>query len=131
MEEIKQEYGNNNTSQIVSKYKDQVNDVVNGENIQLAKELMDQIRSLNFSLVDQGAGVALDIAMIKGFDDEFNTHDWSNINQARALLNQAKQIISTNPTKASLRPIVVGLYDLLPNLDRPITEDDDETVLTN
>jgi ABC-type microcin C transport system duplicated ATPase subunit YejF len=92
---------------------------------------MDQIRSLNFSLVDQGAGVALDIAMIKGFDDEFNTHDWSNINQARALLNQAKQIISTNPTKASLRPIVVGLYDLLPNLDRPITEDDDETVLTN
>ena len=26
---------------------------------------MDQIRSLNFSLVDQGAGVALDIAMIK------------------------------------------------------------------
>lgn len=131
LEEINQEYGNNNTSQIVSKYKDQVNDVVNGENIQLAKELMDQIRSLNFSLVDQGAGVALDIAMIKGFDDEFNTHDWSNINQARALLNQAKQIISTNPTKASLRPIVVGLYDLLPNLDRPITEDDDETVLTN
>ena len=131
LEEINQEYGNNNTSKIVSKYKDQVNDVVNEENIQLAKELMDQIRSLNFSLMDQGAGVALDIAMIKGFDDEFNTHDWSNINQARALLNQAKQIISTNPTKASLRPIVVGLYDLLPNLDRPIYEDDDDTVLTN
>jgi molecular chaperone DnaK len=131
LDEINQEFGDNNTSQIVSKYKEQVNDVLNEENTQLAKELMDQIRNLNFALMDQGAGVALDITMIKGFDDEFNTHDWSNINQARALLNQAKQIISTNPTKASLRPIVVGLYDLLPNLDRPITEDDDETVLTN
>jgi hypothetical protein len=68
--------------------------------------------------------------MIKGFDDEFSTHDWSNSTQARTLINQAKQIIAQNPTKSALRPIVIKLYDLLPDVETggPITDKD---VLTN
>jgi molecular chaperone DnaK len=131
LEEINIKYGDDNTAQIVSKLKQQVANVSADKNIQLAKQLIDHIRDLNFTLVDQGAGVALDIGLIKGFDDEFNTCEWSDANKARGLINQAKQIIALNPTKASLRPIVIALYDLLPELDRPIGEEDDDTVLTN
>lgn len=131
LEEINIQYGDEKTAQIISKFKQQVSNVSSDKNIQLAKQLIENIRTLNFALVDKGAGVALDIGIIKGFDDEFNTCEWSDANKARGLINQAKQIIASNPTKASLRPIVIALYDLLPDMDRPIVEGDDDTVLTN
>jgi hypothetical protein len=65
--------------------------------------------------VDQGAGVAMEISMIKGFDDNFDMHDWKDEGQARNLINQAKGIINANnATKENLRPIVGQLYRLLP-----------------
>lgn len=131
LEEINIQYGDEKTAQIISKFKQQVSNVSYDKNIQLAKQLIENIRTLNFALVDKGAGVALDIGIIKGFDDEFNTCEWLDANKARGLINQAKQIIASNPTKASLRPIVIALYDLLPDMDRPIVEGDDDTVLTN
>ena len=59
--------------------------------------------------------------MIKGFDDNFEMHDWKDRNQARSLINEAKAIINSNrPTKDNLRPIVSKLYGLLPNVQEGI-----------
>jgi hypothetical protein len=81
----------------------------------MAKRLTSQIHSMNFALVDKGAGVALEISMIKGFDDNFDMHEWKDEGQARNLINKAKGIINANnATKEILGPIVGDLYQLLP-----------------
>ena len=132
LEELNQQFGNDKTEQIVKQLKKQVSDMLVEKNVQVSKELIENIRTLNFRLIDEGAGVALEINLIKGFDDEFDTHDWSNLNQARTLINQAKEIISVNPTKATLRPIVIKLYDLLPDVkNNGLLSDGDDSVLTN
>ena len=66
------------------------------------------------------------------FCDEFDTHNWSDKTLARNLINSAKDIIVSNPTKSSLRPIVIKLYELLPDIDKKggLTDTDD-SVLTN
>ena len=131
LEELNKQYGNEDMSKVVLQFKDQALKIVASSNASLGKELIDQIRSLNFALIDKGAGVALEISLIKGFDDDFSMHDWSNQSQAKTLINQAKEIISTNPTKASLRPIVIKLYELLPDVEEKGNLFDDDQVLTN
>jgi hypothetical protein len=132
LDELNEQFGNEKTEQIVKQFKKQVSDMLNEKNVQVSKELIEHIRTLNFRLIDEGAGVALEINLIKGFDDEFDIHDWSNINQAKALINQAKEIISVNPTKATLRPIVIKLYDLLPDINNNgLLSENDDSVLTN
>jgi molecular chaperone DnaK len=132
LDELNEQFGNEKTEQIVKQFKKQVSDMLNEKNVQVSKELIEHIRALNFRLIDEGAGVALEINLIKGFDDEFDIHDWSNINQAKALINQAKEIISVNPTKATLRPIVIKLYDLLPDINNNgLLSENDDSVLTN
>ena len=105
---------------MTTQFKKHAEDLRTKKDVKDAKGLIEQIRSLNFALIDEGAGVALEISVIKGFDEEFDTHDWSNRTQAKSLINQAKEIISTNPTKAHLRPIVIDLYKLLPSVETPI-----------
>jgi succinyl-CoA synthetase beta subunit len=83
------------------------------------KELAAQIRSYDFAMVDAGAGVAMDISIIKDFDDDFETRNWKNKSQAKQLISQAKQMIATNPTKQKLRPIISELFKLLPDSERP------------
>lgn len=132
LNELNEQFGNEKTEEIVKQFKKQVSDMFNEKNIQVSKELIEHIRALSFRLIDEGAGVALEINLIKGFDDEFDIHDWSNINQAKALINQAKEIISVNPTKATLRPIVIKLYDLLPDINNNgLLSENDDSVLTN
>ena len=132
LEKVQGQFGNDKTAKSAEQFKKQAALILDEKNVNLAKALIDQIRSLNFKLVDEGAGVAMEINMIKGFDDEFSTHDWSNSTLARNLINQAKQIIAQNPTKSALRPIVIKLYDLLPDVQSGgLLTDNDDTVLTN
>ena len=100
-------------------------EIISKKDTKTAKDLIEQIRALSFKLVDEGAGVALDIALIKQMDDLFDTHDWSDKSQARKLINDAKEIIGTNPTKEILRPIILKLWDLQPNIDsgKGLTDD--------
>ena len=94
--------------------------------------MIDQVRSLNFALVDEGAGVAFEISILKSYDDDFDMHSWSDKNQARQLLDQAKQIISNNPTKQALRPLVQEIWSLLPDVEKKGgLSEDDSNVLTN
>lgn len=106
------------------------NDAIKNENLKAARELASQIRSFDFAMVDEGAGVAMEISFIKGFDDDFETQNWKNKSQAKQLINQAKQMIATNPTKQKLRPIVSELFKLLPDSERPQPTGKDDEFLT-
>ena len=89
----------------------------------MAKDLQAQISQTNFKIIHEGAGVAVEISIIKGFEDNFDTHEWSNRGQARQLINEAKTILSSNrATKENLGPIVHQLYELLPRPEQPISD---------
>ena len=103
--------------------------VIKNKDTKTAKNLIEQIRTLSFRIMDEGAGVALDIAIIKQMDDLFDEHDWSDKSEARKLIKNAKEIISSNPTKEALRPIILKLYELQPNVDSGKGMTDD-TILT-
>ena len=75
-------------------------------------KILQEIMQVNFKIIDEGYGVALEIGLIKGFEDDFESHEWSNRGQARQLINEAKTIISSNrATKQTLGPIVSQLYN--------------------
>jgi molecular chaperone DnaK len=125
-----QRYGNSQTSKALDQFQILANDAIKNKDVRAAKELASQIRSFDFAVTDQGAGVAMEISIIKQFDDDFDEHNWKNRSQARQLINQAKQLIASNPTKQKLRPFVSDLFKLLPDSERPITSDNDDEFLT-
>lgn len=119
-----------NTNKSVSKLSEQVDVVVQKKDLKMAKDLIEQIHELNYAIVDKVYGVALEISMIKGFDDEFDMHEWKDRSRARQLINEAKTIITSNrATKANLRPIVGELYQLLPAPEQQIINPDDELLM--
>jgi len=130
LKDTNSKFGNESLKEAISKISQMVEKVIQEQNTKTGRDLIDQIRSLNFKLIDEGAGVALEINIIKGFDDNFNTHDWSNPSEARKLIDSAKSIINSNPTKDKLRSIVIKLYGLLPDVDSSI-ETNDDSILTN
>ena len=130
LEATKEQFGNEKAEQIVKQLNDQVKIVIEKQDLKMAKDLTEQIAAIDFALVDQGAGVALEISYIKGFDDNFDIHEWKNRSQARQLINEAKGIINANrATKDNLRPIVVQLFELLPKAQQGISGQTDDDVL--
>ena len=57
---------------------------------------------------------------LKNFNDEFDTLDWKDRNRARMTLDRGLQMAANNPTKEGLRLIVIELFKLLPETDKPI-----------
>jgi len=130
LERTKDQFGNENADQLVKQLNDQAKLVIEKQDLKMAKDLTKQIGDISFTLVDQGAGVALEISFIKGFDDEFDMHEWKNRNQARQLIKEAKRIINANrATKQSLRPIVGQLMQLLPQAQQGLGGLPDDDVL--
>jgi len=125
-----EQFGDEKSTQIIKKLNDQVKSVIEKKDIKMAKDLTKQIGAIDFALVDHGAGVALEISFLKGFDDNFDMHEWKNRNEAKQLLNEAKGIINANrATKENLRPIVGQLMQLLPSAQKSLGNQPDDDVL--
>ncbi len=120
----------NAVREAIAQFKEQIPQVIKEKNVKVAKELIDQMRGLDFTLVDAAMGAQMEIQILKEFNDDFDINEWSDRNKARMLINQGLSIASTTPTKQKLRPIVIELYKLLPKSDKPIFAGDD-SVLTD
>jgi len=130
LEATKEQFGNDKAEQIVNQINDQVRSVIEKQDLKMAKDLTKQISAIDFALVDQGAGFALEISYIKGFDDDFDMCEWKNRGEARQLINEAKNIINANrATKQNLRPIVGQLFGLLPQAQQGIGGQTDDDIL--
>ena len=126
-----QRYGNNQTAKALEQFQRLANDAIKNKSLKAAKELPSQINSFDFAIIDQANGVAMDISFIKTFDDEFESRNWKNKGQAKQLINQAKQIIATNPTRQKLRPLISELFKLLPDSEeKKIRSELDDEFLT-
>jgi molecular chaperone DnaK len=77
-----------------------------------AKELIEEIDSLDFNIRDILAGPQMDISMINNINSNFSSTNWKDSNKARTLLNQAIQSIN-NGNVSNLRPILIQILDVM------------------
>lgn len=110
---VNEQYGNAETNSLVLQLQPNIQLVIREQNIKLANDLIDQMSVLSFSLVRNETG--LWISYVKGYDDDFDSHDWTNRAEARRLINEAKSAIATNPSREQIEGIVMQLFQLLPD----------------
>jgi len=120
LEETNKQFGNDKTTSVIEQFKDQIPEVIKEKNVKVARELIDNMRSLDFALVDQGLGAQMEVMYLQNFNNEFDTLDWKDRNRARMTLDRGLQMAANNPTKEKLRPVVIELFNLLPETDKPI-----------
>jgi molecular chaperone DnaK len=125
-----EQFGDEQSTRLVQQLSDKANTTTQRKDTIVAKELTQQMHSLDFDLVDKGAGVALEISLLKGMDDEFEMHEWKDRARAKKLIAEAKNIIVSNrATKANLRPIVSELFSLLPRAEQKLLKPDDDVLI--
>jgi len=120
LEATNERFGDDETAPIVEQFKDQIPEVIDEKNVKVAQEMIDNMRQLDFVLVDKGLGAQMEIIMLQNLNDDFDILDWSDRSRARVTLDRGLQLSVDNPSKDRLRQIVMELYQLLPNTDQPI-----------
>jgi len=130
LEYTNEQFGDDKTEQIVKQLQDQAKFVIEKQDLRMAKDLTGLINDVNFAVVDQMAGVALEISFINNFEDNFETFEWKNRSKARQLINEANGLIAVNRvSKQNLRPIISQLTKLLPQREQGIMDQQDDDVL--
>lgn len=122
-----EQYGNEESSKLLTLVEAKAREVIQQQNIKLGIDLVDQIHAMGFALIRQETG--LWISYIKGFDDDFDTQQWSDKNAARQLINQAKKVIAIQPSREKLEKIVFALFGLLPDKGESITDQTNSELL--
>lgn len=120
LEKANNELGNEQTNQVVKQFRSQLEEVVRAKDVKLGNVLLEEINGLfvQLTLIHQLIG------FVRHHNENFGSYDWKDSSKARALLNKGLQMISENPTKEELHPIVISLIGLLPNDERPSGGDD-------
>lgn len=129
LEETNEKFGNDKTTSIVHQYKEQIPEIISEQNVKVAQEVIDNMRQLDFALVDEGLGAQMEIVWLNNLNDDFDILDWSDIGRARMILDRGLQMAANNPSKENLREIVIELYRLLPEAEKPITDGSDDILL--
>jgi molecular chaperone DnaK len=127
LEEVNNQTGNDKTGELVKQFKEQIPEVIKSRNVKAANQMIEDMRSLNFALVSQD--VRFWVGFIHYFNENFETHDWSDRGRARLLVNQGLQICANNPSESKLRPVIAEIYNLLPDVEKDRINLDDKTVL--
>ncbi len=125
LEETNTQFNNDKATPIISQYKAQMPDVIKGENIKVAQDLIDSMRQLNFTITDEGLGAQMEIMHLNHLNEEFDILQWSDSDKARNILDRGLQMAADNPVKELLKPIIFELYKLLPDADKKIVSGDD------
>ena len=111
--------GNDKTTQVVNQFRSQLEEVIKAKVVKLGKVLLEEINMFFFKLTE----IYQFIRMIRNFNGNFEDYDWSDSNRARQLVNSGISKISENPDKEELRQILISLYDMLPDDEKPSGDD--------
>lgn len=113
LEEANNDLGNKYDNQVAA-VRSQVDMAIRSKDVRQGRAVLDDINSLFVA-------VTL-IYQLMGFIDyhlkNFNSIQWKDSNRARQLLQQGKEIASTNPSESTLHPIVRSVIDLM--IDKPV-----------
>jgi molecular chaperone DnaK len=110
LEDTNKQIGDDKTSSIVNQFKEQIPEVIREKNIKVAKELIEQMRQLDFDI--KSSHIEFWIGFIHYFDDSFDMIEWKDEYMARTLINEGYNLIANNPTIEGLRQIIKQLYNL-------------------
>lgn len=131
LKEMNERFGNRDTTREVARLEKMANDATNSHNIAAVRDLTQQMNLLAFRLRDEGAGPAMELGFIQHFDQDFGIVAWTNPQQARKLIDQAKEmIISGDISKEKLRPLVQQVVKLLPEKEKENLSGIDDSYLT-
>jgi molecular chaperone DnaK len=111
-----QRHGNEKTQQLVADYQKRVRHAKSEKNYNVGKQLLDEIFAFSFSLIGQDIGWWM--SWIKDYDQDFESTEWTDKREARRILNDAKSMIATNPSKSKVEEAVRILWSLLPKEKR-------------
>lgn len=109
------ELGNSQTNTIFNEIKIEMDQVIRAEDLKLGKVLLDKIERFYFELTK----IYQIINLIREYDSNYHSYPWRDANRARTLINQGLQTIGSNPSEQALLPILIGLFDLLPEEVQP------------
>jgi len=131
LKEMNERFGDKDTTREVARLEKMARDAISSHNIAAVRDLTRQMDLLAFRLRDEGAGPAMELGFIQHFDQDFETVAWTNPQQARKLIDQAKEIIiSGDFSKEKLRPLVQQIVKLLPEQEKENLSGIDDSYLT-
>jgi molecular chaperone DnaK len=119
LEKVNTDLGNDKTTQVVNQFRSQLEEVIKAKDVKLGNVLLEEINMFFFKLTE----IYQFIGMIRNFNENFGDYTWSDSNRARQLVNSGISKISENPDKEELRQILISLYDMLPNDEKPSGDD--------
>lgn len=122
-----QRYGNEKSQQLVSDYQKRVRHAKSEKNYNAGKQLLDEIRAFSFALIGQDIGLWM--SWIKDYDQDFETTEWTDKREARRVLNDAKTMIATNPSKSKVEEAVRTLWSLMPKEKREAAQRASDDIL--
>ncbi len=115
LEQVNNDLGNEKTTQHVNQLRTQIDEVIRKKDVTVAQALLEEAHDLYFALTF----IYQLVGFVRYYDESFYPHDWTDDHRARELINKAKSVISENPTKDTLHPIVVDIIHLLNDQGRP------------
>ncbi len=119
LEKANNDLGNEKTMQVVNQFRSQLDEVIRAKDVKLGNVLLEEIQGFFIKLTF----IYQLIGFIRSHNDNFGSFHWKDSGRARTLLNKGLQIIAENPTVDELHPVVISLFDLLPNDERPSGDD--------
>jgi molecular chaperone DnaK len=100
----------------LKEFRIKIEQIIKAKDVVQAKELIEEIHSLDWNIRDILAGPQMDISMINNINSNFSNTNWKDSNKARTLLNQAIQSIN-NGNVSNLRPILIEIIDVMDRED--------------
>ena len=120
LERTNNKMGNEQSAILVKQFNTQVEQTIQTKNIQMGRELLEQMDSLQYQL----ARVHYYIHWVVDWSQNFDSYAWSDPIRAKELINQCVVIIKNQPTADKLHPIICEIIELLPDEERPTSGTD-------
>lgn len=113
LEKAQNDFGNEKSAQLVNQLRTQTDNAIRTKNVQVGREVLEQINSLFFQLTMPYQ--CMDI--IRYCNERFASMHWKDSSRARQLIDRGMEQINDNPTTEGLRKIVAELLKLMPKKD--------------
>lgn len=110
LEKAQNDLGNEKSAQLVNQLRMQTDNAIRAKNVQVGREVLEQISSLFFQLTM----LYQCIGIIRYCSESFASMHWKDSSRARQLVNRGMEQINNNPTTEGLRQIAAELLGLMP-----------------
>ena len=110
LEKAQNELGDEKSAHLVNELRSQTENAIQTQNVQIGRQVLEQINSLYFQLTM----IYQCMAWIEYCNDNFATIHWKNSSRAKELINRGLDRMKDKPSTDELRPIVSELIKLMP-----------------